>query len=45
MNGFNFIVFYTEIPVGQSVDPNQTPRPAPSELGLHCLHIFNSKIV
>ena len=32
-------MFYIEIPVfnANSLDPNQTPRSAASDLGLHCL--------
>ena len=34
---FIFIIFLIEINVIKSVDPDQTPRFAASDLGLHCL--------
>ena len=37
MDVFIFIVFCIEIPAS-SVDPVQTPHPAASELGRHCLN-------
>ena len=38
--GFSlFNIFCTKIPVSKSIDPDQMPYSAASELGLHCLHM------
>ena len=39
--GFNFTVFAYEVLQANNVDPDQMPRFAASELGLHCLHIIS----
>ena len=36
---FIFILFRIDIPVKNSEDPDQTPRSAASDLGLHCLPV------
>ena len=44
---FLLLPWFTEIPVlnANSVDPDQTPRSAASDLGLHCLpmSLFNRR--
>ena len=43
MNVLIFTLFCTEIPVN-SVDPDQMPHSAASELSLHCLHMSPTQV-